>query len=155
MVYIHSVLSWETLPLIPRIWFPHTGKNPPSSKILRPTKATCLQDIPSNALVTQNDIRETCHFYCFSGHIHKVEPIYHSVNGTKTQRQYRSLSLGQNTVSVSVIPWCPSLPWDGSQVVPVTGLPFLQSLYFWSFSYFRQKQFWVKISDCGLVTLSL
>jgi len=40
-----------------------------------------------------------------------------------------------------------AFPWDGSQVGPVTGPPFPQSLlHFCACSSFRQEQFWVRVS---------
>jgi hypothetical protein len=50
----------------------------------------------------------------------------------------------------------PPSPWDESQLGPVTGPPFLQSLLqFCPCSSFRQEQFCVRIFYCGLVTSSL
>lgn len=52
------------------------------------------------------------------------------------------------SVSNSVRPWSASLPWDGSQIEPITGLPSLQFLlhffFFFSCSSFTEGQFWVR-----------
>ena len=45
-----------------------------------------------------------------------------------------------------------ALPWDRSQVVPITVWPFLQSLlHFFPAFFFRQEKFWVKSFEGGLV----
>ena len=60
----------------------------------------------------------------------------------------------QHSISNSIRVWCLPMGWISSQ--PVTGQPFLQSLlHFCPCISFRQEQFWVKIFEDGLMSLSL
>ena len=84
----------------------------------------------------------------------KYLPLSQSVLVGFLWRQPCQAPFSKHIIASVIVSGLGVLPWVGSQVGPVSGPPFPQSLlHFSPCNYFRQEQFFVRNFDCDLVTV--